>query len=47
MKHTMIKPRDPMIQKSYGRELSTHTRIVESKKLYRRSRERQALNGHC
>jgi len=47
MKQRMIKSRDPMIQKSYGRELSIHTRIVESKKLYRRSRERQALNGHC
>ncbi len=42
-----LKRRDPIIQKSYGRELSTHTRIVESKKLYRRSRERQTLNGHC
>lgn len=31
----ILKRRDPMIQKSYSRVLSTQTRIVESKKLYR------------
>jgi hypothetical protein len=38
---TALKPRDPMIQKSYGREHSTHTRIVESKKRYHRAQMRR------